>query len=44
MTHAMNCISEPDYSSVRVEDIGCAVFPEIKREVTRFLDEVTTAL
>jgi predicted esterase len=41
VTHALNCIAEPDYRRITVDDIGCVVDPSVIDAVTAFLDRVT---
>jgi dipeptidyl aminopeptidase/acylaminoacyl peptidase len=43
VTHALNCVSQPDYRQIRVEDIGCRVSRDVVREVVAFLNEVSTS-
>jgi dienelactone hydrolase len=40
VTHAMNCISQPDVTKIRREDIGCAVDERVVADVAGFLDSV----
>jgi dienelactone hydrolase len=39
MTHALNCVSEPDYTMLEESDIGTTLHPELTRVITTFLDD-----
>jgi hypothetical protein len=38
VTHALNCIAQPDPRQIKPENIGHALAPELVDEITRFLD------
>lgn len=38
VTHALNCITQPDATRIRPDDIGRDISPEVLAEVSRFLD------
>jgi hypothetical protein len=43
VTHALNCIDEPDYRNITVDDIGCVVHTAVTETVKSFLDRITGA-
>jgi hypothetical protein len=38
VTHAMNCVSEPDVLKVTTDDIACSVSPDVIARVADFFD------
>jgi pimeloyl-ACP methyl ester carboxylesterase len=40
VTHALNCVSEPDWSAITLDDIGPSVAPAVVEEILLFLDGV----
>ncbi|MDI1479540.1 alpha/beta fold hydrolase [Polyangium sp. y55x31] len=38
VTHALNCITQPDATRIKPDDIGRDISPEVLTEVSRFLD------
>jgi pimeloyl-ACP methyl ester carboxylesterase len=38
MTHALNCVSQPDYMLVKPSDIGTTLHPDLSTVITTFLD------
>ena len=38
VTHALNCITQPDATRIKPDDIGRDISPEVLGEVSRFLD------
>ncbi|MDC3955475.1 alpha/beta hydrolase family protein [Polyangium jinanense] len=38
VTHALNCITQPDATRIKPDDIGRDISPEVLAEVSRFLD------
>jgi hypothetical protein len=38
MTHALNCVSEPDYSMLKASDFGTTLHPDLTPAITEFLD------
>ena len=39
VTHALNCVSEPDWTQIGVDDIGTQVDEAFLDEITGFLTE-----
>jgi dienelactone hydrolase len=40
VTHALNCIDQPDITKIRVSDIGCTVDDRVTQKIADFLDEI----
>lgn len=38
MTHALNCVSEPDYKLLKASDFGTTLHPELVAAITEFLE------
>jgi dienelactone hydrolase len=38
VTHALNCIDQPDITKIRVSDIGCSVDEQVTQKIADFLD------
>lgn len=38
VTHALNCIDQPDITKVRVADVGCSVDDRVAQKIADFLD------